>query len=54
VFYYPHHLRLSRITNFFSRGFPIAQVRSWSGLTLSSLEFYVGTVDIEKMGRELT
>lgn len=52
VLYYPHHLRLSRITNFFSKNFSITQVRSYTGLTLQSLESYVGIVDIQKMGRK--
>ena len=50
---YPHYFRLSRITNFFLAGWTIAQVRSWTGLTLKALEFYVGLVDIQKMGESL-
>ena len=50
---YPHYFRLSRITNFFLEGWTIAQVRSWTGLTLKALEFYVGLVDIQKMGESL-
>jgi len=53
VYAYPHFFRLSRITNFFLEGWSIAQVRSWSGLTLRALEFYVGLVDIMKMGESL-
>jgi len=47
---YPHHLRLSKITSFLMK-YPIPMVKSWSGLSLKSLNFYVGTVDIEEMGR---
>jgi hypothetical protein len=53
VFKYPHFFRLSRITNFFLEGWTIAQIRSWTGLSLRALEFYVGTVDILRMGEKL-
>lgn len=53
VFKYPHYFRLSRITNFFLEGWTIAQVRSWTGLTLKALESYVGLVDVMKMGETL-
>jgi len=53
AFKYPHLFRLSRITNFFLEGWTIAQVRSWTGLSLRALEFYVGLVDITKMGESL-
>lgn len=52
-FNYPHFFRLSRITNFFLDGWTIAQVRSWTGLSLAALEHYVGIVDIIKMGRSM-
>lgn len=50
---YPHFFRLSRITNFFQEGWSIAQVRSWTGLTLTALNYYVGIVDIDKMSKTL-
>ena len=53
VFFYPHFFRLSRITNFFLQGWTIAQVRSWTGLTLVALNYYIGLVDIDKMSRGL-
>jgi len=53
VFKYPHFFRLSRITNFFLEGWTIAQVRSWTGLSLRALEYYVGLVDVKKMGESL-
>ena len=53
VFKYPHYFRLSRITNFFLEGWTIAQVRSWTGLTLKALESYVGLVDVTRMGESL-
>ena len=51
--FYPHFFRLSRITNFFLEGWTIPQVKSWTGLTLTALEYYVGTVDIINMGKSL-
>jgi len=51
---YPHFFRLSRITNFFQEGWSIAQVRSWTGLTLAALNYYVGVVDIDAMSKTLT
>lgn len=53
VFPYPHLFRLSRITNFFLEGWTIPQVRSWTGLTLNALNYYVGLVDVQKMGKSL-
>jgi hypothetical protein len=53
VFNYPHFFRLSRITNFFAEGYSIAQVHSWTGLSLQALDFYVGLVDVQKMGESL-
>jgi len=53
VWKYPHLFRLSRITNFFLSGWTIAQVRSWTCLSLRALEFYVGIVDTIQMGKSL-
>lgn len=51
VFYYPHYFRLSKITDLLKKGFPLIAVKSWTGhKSLSALDFYAGTVDIEKMG----
>jgi len=50
---YPHYFRLNRITTFFEEGWTIAQVRTWTGLTLNALEFYVGLVDVKRMGESL-
>lgn len=52
-FHYNHFFRLSRITNFFLDGWTLAQVHSWTGLTLKALDFYIGLVDIQKMGESL-
>lgn len=61
VFRYPHYHRLSRITWFFmphpeidrTKGFSIAEVRSWTGLSLAALNYYVGLVSLGKMGESL-
>jgi integrase len=53
AFKYPHLFRLSRITNFFLEGWTIAQVHSWTGLTLKALDYYLGLVDVSKMGESL-
>lgn len=61
VFNYPHHFRLSRITWFFMphpevgrpRGFSIPEVRSFTGLTLQALDYYIGLVDMSDMGRAM-
>jgi len=53
VFSYPHYFRLSRITRFFADGFTIAEVKSWTGLTLKALDYYVGLVSISRMGKAL-
>lgn len=56
VFFYPHHFRLSRITNFFldqKNKRTIAEVQNWTGLTLSSLNYYVGLADLRRMGESL-
>jgi len=54
VGYYPHYFRLNRITQFFLRNYSIAQVRSYVGLSLRALEFYIGLVDIIEMGKEIS
>lgn len=51
--FYPHFFRLNRITNFFLEGWSIAEVRTWTGLTLTALDYYVGLVNIQKMGMSL-
>jgi hypothetical protein len=53
AFKYPHLFRLSRITNFFLEGWTVPQVRSWTGLSLAALNYYIGIVDIQKMGDSL-
>jgi len=62
AFKYPHLFRLSLITWFFMahpeigrpQGFSIAEVRSWTGLSLKALDYYIGIVAIDKMGKGIT
>jgi len=49
VWNYPHHFRLTRITDLFSKGYTIPEVKTYTGLTLPALDFYIGVVAIEKM-----
>ncbi|MDG6222544.1 MAG: tyrosine-type recombinase/integrase [Candidatus Bathyarchaeota archaeon] len=50
---YPHYYRLNRITTFFDKGYPISKVKSWTGLTLKALDYYVGVSDVSKMGNDV-
>lgn len=58
---YPHFFRLSRITWFFMphpevgrpRGFSIPEVRSFTGLSLAALDYYIGLADMADMGRAM-
>lgn len=53
---YPHFLRLNRITNLFTptrekpEGYSIGEVRNFTGLTLNSLDYYVGLVALKNIG----
>lgn len=52
VWNYPHHIRLTKITQLLRSKFSLIQVRSWSGhASLKSLDSYAGIVDIEEMGK---
>lgn len=50
---YPHFYRLNRITTFFDDGYTINKVKTWTGLTLKALDFYVGLSSISEMGDSL-
>lgn len=52
-FFYPHYCRLSRITNLFAAGKSIAEVKSFTGLSLKALDFYVGKVALLKIADSL-
>lgn len=47
---YPHHFRLTRITNL-AKQFSIAMLVNYTGLNPTTLNFYIGLVDIEEMGK---
>ena len=53
AFKYPHLFRLSRITNFFVAGWTIAEIHSWTGLSVSALNYYIGIVAISKMAKSM-
>lgn len=53
AFQYPHLFRLSRITWFLDHKWSLARIRSWTALSLTALEFYVGKVAIKEMGESL-
>ena len=53
VFKYPHLFRLSRITNFFAEGYTIAELHSWTGLSLSALNYYLGLVSTDRMAKSM-
>jgi integrase len=52
-FHYPHFLRLSRITNFLLAGYTIPDIQSWTGQSATTINAYVGMVNISKMGEGL-
>lgn len=61
AFAYPHLFRLSRITWFFlphpevgrPRGFSIPEVRTFTGLSVGALDYYIGLADVSDMGRAM-
>jgi len=53
AFDYPHHFRLSRITQLFLKGYTIPEVQSFTGLTVGALEHYIAKVDIKRIREDL-
>jgi integrase len=51
VWHYPHHLRLTRITREFEKGHTVPEVKSFTGLTLTALDSYIGKVTIANIGK---
>jgi integrase len=51
VWHYPHHLRLTRITKEFQKGRTVPEMKSFTGLTLTALDSYIGKVTISKIGK---
>lgn len=50
---YPHYFRLSRITTFLLKGFTTPEIKSWTGLNASTIDHYVGFVQLHRMGKSL-
>jgi len=50
---YPHYFRLNRITNLFEKKYSVSKLKSWTGLTLSSLNYYVGVVSVSELGENI-
>ena len=51
---YPHYFRMNRITRFFLDGYTIPEVRAWTGLSLTTLNYYIGQASIERMSKSLS
>ena len=49
---YPHYFRMNRITQITER-FSAAVVQNTTGLSLKSIESYIGKVDIKRVGKAL-
>lgn len=49
---YPHYFRMNRITNTLEK-FGVPTVKHSFGLSLSSIEHYIGKVDIKRVGKAL-
>lgn len=50
---YPHYFRLSRITNFLKEGYTIPDIKSWTTLTATAIDSYIGLGELRKMGESL-
>jgi len=53
VWNYPHLMRLSRISWFLQHGWTTIQIKSWTGLSMSAIDYYVGLVENIKMGESM-
>jgi len=49
---YPHYFRMNRVTKTLI-GFGVVAVQNIFGLSLSSIEFYIGKIDIKNVGKAL-
>ena len=49
---YPHYFRLNRVTKTLER-FGVVAVQNTFGLSLTSIEAYIGKIDIKKVGKAL-
>ena len=48
---YNHLARLSAMTAFLKSGWSVAQVVNWFGVSVQTVNAYIGDVDLEEMGR---
>lgn len=48
---YNHHARLSAITFFLRNGRSVADVVNWFGVSVQTVNSYIGEIDLEEMGR---
>lgn len=53
VFKYPHLFRLSRISWFIAQKWSLLHIRSFTGLSLSALEYYAGKVAVKEMAESM-
>jgi hypothetical protein len=44
---------LTRISDFLSEGWTPQEIHSWTGLSLSAIDYYVALVNIDRMGESL-
>lgn len=49
-FGYNHHARLSAVTFFLKSGYSVAEIVNWFGISVQTVNSYIGTVTLEKMG----
>ena len=47
---YNHHARLTAITDFLKAGRSIADIQNWFGISVQTINSYIGQVDLEEMG----
>lgn len=47
---YNHHARLTAITFFLKAGYSVAEVVNWFGISVQTVNAYIGEVTLEKMG----
>jgi len=47
---YNHHARLTAITSFLKAGRNIADIQNWFGISVQTINSYIGQVDLEEMG----
>ena len=48
---YNHHARLSAITTFLKAGYSVAHIVNFFGISVQTINAYVGQIDLEEMGK---